>query len=58
LIYPEPVTCCSLFRSPVEFCKYKELISKVLAFFVNFTFDRAVEPFYGITFGFFFAKKA
>ena len=34
-----------------------EPISKVLAFFVNFTFDRAVEPFYGITFGF-FAKKA
>jgi hypothetical protein len=34
-----------------------ELISKVLAFFINFTFDRAVEPFYGITFGF-FAKKA
>ena len=34
-----------------------EPISKVLAFFVNFTFDRAVEPFYGIAFGF-FAKKA
>ncbi len=34
-----------------------EPISKVLAFFVNFTFDRAVEPFYGITLGF-FAKKA
>ena len=29
-----------------------EPISKVLAFFVNFTFDRAVEPFHGITFGF------